>query len=500
MDLLITGFQLVFEPITFLYIVGGTIMGTIFGALPGVSASMAVVLAMTFTYAMSPLVAIAFLVSVYCSAITGGGITAILFKIPGTPSSAPTTFDGYPMSARGESGRALGIQFTVSAIGGIFASIAMLLLTPQLANVALKFGSSELFAVAFLGLSVLTCLDSGNVIQTIISGLIGLWLATIGLDPIDGFARFTWGNSTLLGGIEMIPVMIGMFAITEVLKQTVKHDTIEAVDKSKGNKFKTKMVSIKEIWSMKWTIFRSSILGTVVGILPGAGATIAAFLSYSIEVKSSKHPERYGKGEPRGIAAPETANNAATAGSMVPLLALGIPGGNAAAVMMSALVLKGVQMGPMLLKRQPEFLASVFASMFVTNIIMVIIAIGIAKVFSKILGIPYAILGTIIALLAAIGSYALSNNSGDVMLMVIAGVLGYAFTKLEFNSAALILGLVLGEMSESNLRRAIMLDNGDIVAVFSKPITAVLMITCFIMLFWPLIKSYVFKKKGTISA
>lgn len=499
MDLLISGFQVVLNPVTFMYIIGGTIMGVIFGALPGVSASMAVVLAMTFTYTMSPLVAIAFLVAVYCASITGGGITAILFKIPGTPSSAPTTFDGYPMTLRGDADKALGISLVTSAIGGIFAAVAMLLLTPQLASTALKFGASELFAVSFLGLSVLTCLDGGNVIQTIISGLIGLWLATIGMDPIDGFARFTWGNSTLLSGVQMIPVMIGMFAITEVLNQTVSRTKIVSVGKG-GSKIKTKLTSLKELWTMKVTIIRSGIIGTIIGILPGAGATIASFLSYAAEVKTSKHPEKYGKGEPAGVAASETANNAATGGSMVPLLALGIPGGSAAAIMMSALVMKGVQMGPLLLKRQPEFLSSVFASMIVTNIVMVIVAVAIAKVFSKILAIPYSVLGTVIALLATIGSFALSNSTGDVMLMVIAGVLGYAFHKLGFNPAALILGLVLGEMCESNLRRAIMLDGGDLVAVFTKPITLVLMIACVAMLVWPLIRSFINKKKGSINA
>lgn len=499
MELLISGFQLVLNPVTFLYIVGGTVLGVIFGAMPGVSASMAVVLGMTFTYTMSPLVSIAFLVAVYCAAITGGGITAILFKIPGTPSSAPTTFDGYPMAMRGESGKALGISLVSSAIGGIFAALAMFLLTPQLVKVALKFGPSELFAISFLGLSVLTCLDSGNVIQTIISGLIGLWLATIGMDPIMGFARFTWGNSTLLSGIEMIPVMIGMFAITEVLRQTVKRTKMENLDKTTA-KVKTKLTSIKELWVMKWTIFRSAVLGTIIGILPGAGATIASFLAYTTEVKMSKNPEKYGKGEPAGIAAPETANNAATGGSMVPLLALGIPGGNAAAIMMSALVLKGVQMGPMLLKRQPEFLSSVFASMIVTNIIMVIVAMGIATIFSKILAIPYSVLGTVIILLAAIGSFALSNSTGDVMLMVIAGVLGYIFNKFGFNAAALILGLVLGEMCEANLRRAIMLENGSIVAVFTKPITAILIIACIAMLVYPMVKPYIQKKKEKVAA
>lgn len=498
MDLLISGFKIVLNPVTFAYILGGTVLGVIFGALPGVSSSMAVVLAMTFTYSMTPVVAIAFLVSVYCAAITGGGITAILFKIPGTPSSAPTTFDGYPMAARGEAGKALGISLMTSAIGGIFAALAMFLLAPQLASAALKFGASELFAVSFLGLSVLTCLDEGNVIQTIISGLMGLLLATVGMDPLMGFPRFTWGHSALLAGIDMIPIMIGMFAITEILNQTVERTEMKNITDT--SKVSTKLTSLKELWAMKWTIIRSSLIGTAVGILPGAGATIASFLSYTAEVKSSPNPEKYGKGAPEGIAASEAANNAATGGSMVPLLALGIPGGNAAAVMMSALVLKGVQMGPLLIKKQPEFLSGVFASMIVTNIIMVIVAIGIAKIFSKILAIPYSVLGTIIILLATVGSYALKHSVGDVMLMMVAGVFGYAFIKFGFNAAALILGLVLGEMCESNFRRAIILENGNIVAVFTKPITAVLMIACFVMLIYPAIKPYIKKKKNALNA
>jgi len=492
-DLLVLGFQVVFTPSTFLLIVAGTILGVVFGAMPGVSASMAVALAMPFAYAMSPIIAIAFLVSVYCASITGGGITAILFKIPGTPSSAPTTFDGYPMALQGKVGKALGTSLVTSAIGGVVASIAMFLLAPQLANVALKFGPAELFAVSFLGLSVLTALDSDNVVKTLISGLIGLFLATIGLDPLLAIPRFTWGNSSLLGGIEMIPVMIGMFAITEVLKQTQKPTKL--ADTGSGSKVKTDLLTLKEAWSIKWTIIRSSILGTLVGILPGAGATIASFLSYTTEVKLSKTPEKYGKGAIEGVAASEAANNAATGGSMVPLLALGIPGGNAAAIMMSALVLKGVQLGPLLVKTQPEYLSSVFASMIVTNIIMVIIAMWIAKVFSKILKVPYSILGPTIAVLATVGSFALQNSTGDVILMAIAGILGFAFVKFKFSSAALVLGLVLGGMTESNLRRAVSLENGNIMAVVSKPITAVLLMACVIMLVYPVISGMIKKSK-----
>lgn len=496
-DLLFTGLKIILTPSTFLLITAGTILGVIFGALPGVSASMAVALALPFAYAMNPVIAIAFLVAVYCASITGGGITAILFKIPGTPSSAPTTFDGYPMAQRGEAGKALGFSLVASAVGGMVAAFAMALISPQLSSIALKFGPSELFAVSFLGLSVLSCLDSDNIVKTLISGLLGLFLACIGMDPMLGIARFTWGSSTLLSGIEMIPVMIGLFAVTEVLKQTGKPRTkLESVSKDDdGSKVKTVLPGFKEIWETKATMTRSSIIGTIVGILPGAGATIASFLSYAIEKKVSKRADKLGTGIADGIVASEAANNAATGGSMVPLLSLGIPGGNAAAIMMTALVIKGVQIGPLLVKTQPDYLASVFGSMFVTNIVMVIVAMAVAKVFAKILAVPYTILGPVIVMLATIGAYALKNNSGDVLLMATAGIIGYLFVKLKYNSAALVLGLVLGQMSESNFRRAYTLTNGSLTEIFTKPITAVLMTACVIMLVYPLIKFALEKKK-----
>lgn len=490
-DLLLNGLQIVLTPSTFMLIFAGTVLGVIFGAMPGVSASMAVALALPFAYVMNPVIAIAFLVAVYCASITGGGITAILFKIPGTPSSAPTTFDGYPMAQRGEAGKALGFSLVASAFGGLVAAFAMALISPQLAAVALKFGPSELFAVSFLGLSVLSCLDSGNLIKTLISGLLGLFIACIGMDPMLGVPRFTWGSSTLMSGVEMIPVMIGLFAVTEVLKQTNKRKTVE--DGEAETKLKTAIPGFMEFWKVKIVMLRSSILGTIVGILPGAGATIASFLSYTVEKKMSKHSEEFGTGIPDGIVASEAANNAATGGSMVPLLSLGIPGGNAAAIMMSALVLKGVQVGPLLVKTQPEYLASVFGSMLITNIIMVIVALIVAKIFAKILAIPYSILGPVIVLLAMIGAFALKNSTGDVMLMVVAGILGYFFVKLKFSPAALVLGLVLGEMCESNFRRAYTLTNGSITAIFAKPITAVLMTACVIMLVYPIVKPLIAK-------
>jgi putative tricarboxylic transport membrane protein len=497
-NLLTSGLAVVFAPKMFLLIIFAVFLGTLFGALPGVSATMAVALGIPFSYRMDAVSAIAFLVAIYCASITGGGMTAILFKIPGVPSSAPTTYDGFPMAQRGEAGKALGMQLICSAIGGMFAALCMLLLSPQLTQAALSFGPSELFAISFMGLSILTSLETDNICRTIISGLIGLALACIGLDPLLGVPRLTFGSRFLTSGIEMIPILIGFFAVTEVLKQTEKRSKLDAVGETA--KMKTVMPSLKEMLSVKWTVLRCSIVGTVVGILPGAGATIASFLCYSMEQKLSKYPEKFGTGILDGIAAPETGNNAATGGSMVPLLSLGIPGGNAAAVLMSALVLKGVTMGPLLLVNQPQFLSATFASMFVSNIVMVFAAMIIAKVFVQVLKIPYSILGPTIIMLAAIGAFATKNTAVDVILMAFAGLLGFVFVSCKFNSSAMILGLVLGVICESNLRRTYTIVSGatfwgSTFNIVSRPVTGVILLVCLVVLLNPVIKPLLAKRK-----
>lgn len=490
MSNVLQGFSVILTPSVLIYIVCGTVLGVIFGALPGVSSAMATMLALPFTYTMQPLPAIAFLVTVYCAAVTGGSITAVLFCIPGTPSSACTCLDGYPMLQRGEAGKALGISLITSAIGGIFAALIMMLLTQPLAKAALKFGPTQLFAVAFLGLSVMTALDAGNALRTVISGLIGLGLACIGIDPIQGFRRLTFGSIQLMNGIEMIPVMVGLFAVVEVVKQLVKKREMDTGSVTNTN---TQIRGLG-LWKMKFTILRSAIIGTVVGILPGAGATIASFLSYGAEVKTSKEPQTYGKGNPRGVAASETANNAATGGSMVPLLAMGIPGGNAAAVMMAAMTIQGVQMGPLLLRTKPEFLSTVFATQCLTGILMVVISIGVAKVFTKILDVPYSYLASVILLLSVVGSFATNNNITNVLIMVIAAVFGYCFNKFKFSASALVLGLVLGDICESNLRRGVLLSK-SFADFFQSPITLVLTVASVLMLVWPVVSPLLKKKK-----
>ena len=500
-EMFMSGLAAVFSGGQFLMVLLAIVLGTIFGALPGVSATMAVALGLTFTYSMGPVPAIVFLVAIYCSSITGGSITAILFKIPGVPSSAPTTFDGYPMAKRGEAGKALGVALLASAVGGLFSAIVMFAMSEPLSKAALSFGQGDLFAVTFLGLSILTILDTDHMTTTIISGLLGLLLACVGQDPMAGVTRLTFGSRQLLSGVEMIPVLIGLFAVTEVFKQTVVKKRLSAEDGVSGTKGRvsTKMPSFKEIWSIKWVMLRCSIVGTIVGILPGAGATIASFMCYTMENKLSKYPEKFGTGIIDGIAASETANNAATGGAMVPLLTLGIPGGNAAAVMASALALKGVQMGPLLLTKQPEYLSATFITMIVTNILMVIVAMAIAKVFAQILAIPYSYLGPIILMLALIGSYSEGSGVG-VYVMVIAGIVGVVVKYMHLNSAAIVLGLVLGGMCEEHFSRAYLMNRANVgAALFGTPIAAVVMTVCLLMLlsplYRPLLKKLFGKKK-----
>jgi putative tricarboxylic transport membrane protein len=489
MDLLILGIKTISNPVTLLWLVGGVIVGVIFGALPGVSATMAIVLCISFTYAMDPVVAIAFLAAVYCAAITGGSITAILFKIPGTPSSAATVLDGYPMVQRGEAGKALSISLICCGIGGLFSAIIMFLLTQPLMKMALQFGSPEMFAICFVGLGILIFLDENNKLNTFASAIIGMWLGTIGMDYFSSVPRFTFGTSKLLDGVEALPFMLGMFAAAEIF-----HRIKEPIDRSVYSEAKkadiSKLARFKDVWELKWTMIRSALIGTVLGIVPGCGATISSWMAYTAESKFSKHPEMLGKGDPHGIAASETANNAATGGAMVPLLSMGVPGSNAAAMMMTALAIHGVQMGPLLLKAQPVFLTATFTSMIIANITMVFVSFLIAKAFSKILKVPYYILGSFIMLLAMTGCYSYQKSIIDVYLMVFGGIFGYFFKEYNFNVPALILGLVLGPMTEKHFRRGMALNDNNIIEFLSSPIVFVIMLSFVILCASFIYKSY----------
>ena len=494
MSLLVMGFQAIFKINVLLWIMLGVTLGVVFGAMPGISATMSIVLCISFTYSMDPVIAIAFLAAVYCASITGGSITAIMFKIPGTPSSAATVLDGYPLVQKGEAGRALSVALIGSALGGLLSAIIMFLLTQPLMSLALKFNAAEQFMVCFLGLSLLTFIDSDNKLNTFISGLIGLFLGCVGLDRFSSVPRFTFGNANLLDGVTELPFMLGMFAIAEIL--TNIHTYVDFSAYSKENQAElTKLASFKELFSLKWTALRSGVLGTFVGIVPGAGATIASWLSYSIESKMTPTPELMGHGDTHGICASETANNAATGGAMVPLLAMGIPGSNAAAMMMTALSIHGVMMGPMLLQAQPEYLSATFTSMIIANILMIFISLLVARVFAQVLRVPYYILGTLIMMLAITGCYAYQARMFDIVIMIIAGAFGYFFKKYKFNSTALILGLVLGSDTEYYLRRGLKMKKYNFLGFFERPIFTVLFAVFVVLILFTVVRPLVFKKK-----
>lgn len=459
------------HPLTFLLIVAGMVWGIAFGALPGLTGVVAVALLIPFTFVFGPIEGLLLLGSVYVGSTFGGSISAILFNTPGSPEAACTGLDGYPLAKQGRAGEALGIALASSAIGGLFGTIVLIIMAPPLARLALTFGPSEYFALAVVGITAIAAIGTTSVVKALLSGLLGLAIATIGMDPLTGTARYTFDISMLLSGVGFIPAIIGMFALAEVLSRfsevrpsTEKVTSVSAV-----------VPKLREVLAMKWTLLRSSVIGTLIGTLPGVGATTAAFISYSEAVRWSKDPSRFGTGVPEGVAAPESANNAAVGGSMVPLLALGIPGSATTAIMIGGLTIHGIIPGPMLLIQNKDLVYSVFIGMLLANVLMIFVGLRAARYFAKILEAPYALVGPAIVVLCTTGVYALRNNVMDLVVMLIFGALGFMLRKLEYPIAPLIIGLVLGPIAEINLRRALLLNDFDILTVVSRPITAVLL-------------------------
>lgn len=473
---MLEGFQsaaiyMVGNPLTFLLILFGMVWGIAFGAMPGLTGVVGIALLIPFTFSFGPIEGLLLLGSVYVGSTFGGSISAILFNTPGSPEAACTGLDGYPMAKQGKAGKALGIALAASAIGGIFGTVVLMVAAPPLARMALSFGPAEYFALAILGITAIASIGTSSVYKALMAGMLGLAIATVGLDPLTGGARFTFGNNMLLSGIGFIPAIIGMFALSEVLTRFS-----EPLDPSKRiDKVSTALPSVKEMYAMKGTLARSSVLGTIIGTLPGVGATTAAFLSYSEAVRWSRNPEKFGTGVPEGIAAPESANNAAVGGSMVPLLALGIPGSAATAVMIGGMTIHGVVPGPMLLVQNPELVYSVFIGMMIANLVMIFFGLKASRMFARVLDAPYALIGPSIVVLCMTGVYALRNNLMDVVVMMIFGAFGFLLRKLNYPIAPLIIGLVLGPIAEISLRRALMLSDSNWVDILSRPIAGALL-------------------------
>jgi putative tricarboxylic transport membrane protein len=496
MEQLLTGFWIVVQPVNLLMLLIGMMLGLIVGVLPGVGGPMGVALLIPITFTMQPIQGILIMVALYVTATYGGSITSILFKIPGEAPAIVTAFDGYEMTKKGQAGKALGTAIFSSCLGGTFSVIVLVFTAPMLASVALKFGDAEYFAMAVLGLSVSAGIGGGTFKKNAIAAMMGLFFATWGIDEITGHPRYTFGTSELLMGLTFIPAAIGIFAIGEVFEH------IETELKRSGGKgFHTQekvrvgLPTLAEMVRMKWLYLRSAILGTLVGILPGVGATTASFFGYSEAVRWSKEPRKYGTGIIEGVAAPETANNAACGGAMVPLLTLGIPGSGVTAVMIGAFVIHGIRPGPMMMAQQPKLVYAIFAGLFISNFLIIIAGLIGIRFMVKVLDVRYSRIGPAILLFAVVGSYALRNSMVDVWISVAFGVLGYFMRKYKFGLAPLILGLILGPLCETSFQRAMVMANYNPMTFVNRPISAGLLLVALASTLYPLIKDLFSRRK-----
>lgn len=480
----------VLEPLNFLATFIGVLGGVIIGALPGLTAPMGCALLIPFTYTMQPVPAILMLVSLYCGATFGGSIAAILVHAPGTPAAAATTFDGYPLAQKGMAGKALGMSCISSAIGGVFSVIVLIFLAPVLADIAIKFGPPEYFALAVFGLSMISSLGSRSVLKNLLGGTIGVFIACVGMDEISGFTRYDFGSTNLMDGISFIPVMIGLFAATEVFRQAEKGMRKLEVDR----KIVGLLPSWQEVKEVKTTLMRSCLIGTFIGILPAEGGTVAAFIGYNEAKRFSKHPEKFGTGILEGVAAPECANNAATGGAMVPTLALGIPGSGTTAVILGALLVHGMRPGPLLFIQNIELVYSIFIGMLFANLMFLGLGLMGAKIFSQILRVPNYVLSPIILVLSVVGTYSLHNNMADVWIMLISGIVGYKMKEYGFAAAPIVLGLVLGELIEISLRRSLIVFGNNPFIFFTRPYSALFIVLTVLGLLSPWIRQF-FEKR-----
>jgi len=497
---LFEGYQLAFQfllhhPVAILTTLMGLIMGILMGALPGLTGTAGVAILIPLTFILDPTIGIVMLSALYCGSTFGGSITAILFNTPGAPEAACTTLDGYPMARKGQGGKALGGAIGASAMGGTLATIILAMVAPPLANVALAFGPAEYFALAMMGISIIAALEAKSIWKGLVAGLLGLLIATVGIDPITAYGRFTFGHNALLQGIGFMPVIIGVFAVAEVLDRAQAKNL--GLQKFGAIKVSVELPKIKEWLSVKWTLIRSFFLGVFIGILPGVGATTASFVSYSEAVRWSKHPEKFGTGILEGVVAPETANNAAAGGAMVPLLALGIPGSATTAVLIGGLMIHGIRPGPLMIFEQRELVYTIFVTMFLANIVMLFAGIWAVRFFAKVLELDYTILAPIILTLCVVGVYALRNSIFDVMLICFFGAMGYFMRKYEYPIAPLVIGLVLGNIAEVNLRRALIVSDFNVASVILRPISGTLLLIAAVSIIYGLYSQYVRRKKAS---
>ncbi|QIA65738.1 C4-dicarboxylate ABC transporter permease [Vibrio astriarenae] len=466
-EYLIDGLGTAMSPAVLPVLVFGVLGGIILGALPGLTATMGVAILLPFTFGMEPTSALVMLIGVYIGGIYGGSIAAILLKTPGTPASAATVLDGHTMAAKGQAARALSISAVASFIGGLISTIVLIAIAPKLATFALRFNAPEYFALALFGLTIIASVSSKNILKGLLAGSIGLLVATVGLDPISSVPRFTFGIMDLYSGINVIPVLIGLFALSEALNQLEKLHKEKQV---KTQKFDHKLLSKTDIKEMLPTAVKSGAMGTAIGSVPGAGADISAFVCYNEAKRSSKNPEEFGKGSVRGLAAAEAGNNGVTGGSLVPLLTLGVPGDATAAVLLGALIVQGLTPGPLLFTQNPDVVYGVFSSMLVANLLMLVVGLIGIRFFCRIIEVPKLIMIPVIIFLSVVGAYAINNSIFDVGVAISFGLLGFFLTKMEIPSSPILLAIILGPMAETNLRKSLLMYDGSWSFLYERPI------------------------------
>jgi len=477
------------QPENILYCFVGVFVGTLIGVLPGIGPIGTIAILMPTTFNISPVSAIIMLAGIYYGAMYGGSTTSILVNIPGEAASVVTCIDGYQMARQGRAGPALGISALGSFIAGMIGLILLAFLAPSLANLAISFGPPEYFSLMILGLTLVTYLGSGSMVKALMMAVLGIILGTVGQDPIFGRSRLTYGIECLWDGMGLIPVVMGLFGISEVLIN------IEEVEERQIYETKIKgLLPSREDWlKCAKPIARGTILGFLLGILPGAGAITASFASYAIEKKFSKHPENFGKGAIEGVAGPESANNAATMGAMVPLLTLGIPPNTVMALLLAALMIHGIPPGPLLIVKHPELFWGVVVSMFIGNLLLLALNLPLIGMWVRLLKVPYKFLYPMIILFCLIGAYSLKSKVADIVIMVIFGWLGYVMKKCRYEGAPLVLAFVLGPIMETSLRQSLIISKGSLSVFFLRPISLSCLLLAFLLLLFPMISF--FKKK-----
>jgi putative tricarboxylic transport membrane protein len=483
---LLLGFSVALTPVNLFWCFVGVVLGTVVGVLPGLGPAATIAMLLPLTFTMNPTTAIIMLVGIFYGARYGGSTTSILLNVPGESSSVVTCLDGYQMARKGRAGPALGIAAISSCIAGTVGVLGLMLVAPPIAKFALRFGPPEYFALMAFGLTMVVFLAGKSMVKALLALLVGLWLATVGTDLFTAESRFTFGQTELLDGIDFIVVSIGIFAIGEVLVNMESQTQAELFKVPKG--LRNLLPSLQDLKDCRFAFLNGSVVGFLIGVLPGAGATIASFISYGLEKAFSRHPEKFGTGVVEGVAAPEGANNADAGGALVPLMTLGIPGGNTTAILLAGLLLWGFRPGPLLIQEHPELFWGLVASMYIGNVALLILNLPLVPLFAQILRLPHYVLYPFIFGISIVGVYSVSQSLFDVWMLGFFGLLGYLMRKLDFPAAPLILGLVLGDAMERALRQSLMMSQGQLSILVSRPISAVLLLLGAIVLLMPLIR------------